>query len=157
MVQWVEQSIGASQGGVKPGLATYWVPGLSEPVVIPRSGRNKGAQEGRCWVWRSGECPVPDGSLGGCQAEAAQGCGRAPWYPSLLVLSLLQEQFTAQELISEQLLFGDREEEVLGVQASDSMVPDRAALPVVKADAVGIAETDHLDTGDRRLGERGWV
>lgn len=100
---------------------------------------------------------MPEGSLGGCQAEAAQGCGRAPWYPPLLVLPLLQEQLTAQELIPEQLLYGDQEEEVLGVQASDNMVSDRAALPVVKADAVGIAQPDHLDIGDRRLGERGWV
>lgn len=77
--------------------------------------------------------------------------------PGTLPSWFCQEQLTAQELIPEQLLFGDREEEVLGVQASDSMVPDRAALPVVKADAVGIAQPDHLDTGDRRLGERGWV
>lgn len=74
----------------------------------------------------------------------------APTHLLTLQLTLPQEQLTAPEAVSEQLLFGGREQEALGVQASHDVVPDRAALTVVAAYAVGVVQPDHLDayTGD---------
>ena len=98
--------------------------------------------------------PSAGGCLGGCQAAAAWGAGRAPWDPYLLalLLTLLQEQLTALELGPEQLLSGDGEEEAPEVQASDDVEPHGAALAVVAAGAVGVVQPDNLDARERGLG-----
>lgn len=99
--------------------------------------------------------PSAGGCLGGGQISAAQGDG-GPWDPHLLALLLTvsQEQLQAPEVESEQLLFGDGEEEALEIQAPDDVVPDGATLPVVAAEATGLVQPDHLDGCTR---EQGWA
>lgn len=96
-----------------------------------------------CWglPWRGPDFGGPGGWEG-------------PWDPHLLALLLAvsQEQLQAPEVESEHLLFGDGEEEALEIQASDDVVPDGAALPVVPAEATGLVQPDHLDGCTRGQG-----
>ena len=124
-----------------PGKAGHPNRVYSEVLGGAEELREAGAQ---CW-----------GLLGGARFRRPRGMG-GPWDPHLLALLLTvsQEQLQAPEVESEQLLFGDGEEEALEIQAPDDVVPDGAALPVVAAEATGLVQPDHLDGCTR---ERGWA
>ena len=56
----------------------------------------------------------------------------------------MQDALTVPHLSLEQVLLGDREEQALGVQRPDDVVPHRAAVSVVAAQAPRHVLLDHL-------------
>lgn len=117
---------------------------------LPREGRSPEL----CPLRGAGRSRGAGGGSGGCPGLGAALEG--PWDAHLLALPLTvsQEQLQAPEVESEDLLFGDGEQEAPEVQASDDAVPDGAALPVVAAEATGLIQPDHLGVRESGAGWR---
>lgn len=93
------------------------------------------------------------GCLGGGQICGPGGGWEGPWDPHLLALLLAvsQEQLQAQKL-NLRISCLETEKEALEIQASDDVVPGRAALPVVPAEATGLVQPDHPGWMHERAG-----
>lgn len=77
-------------------------------------------------------------------AGGAAGHGQAGTHLLALLLALSPQHLAVAELVLEQVLLGGGEEQPLGVQRPDDVVPDGAALPVVAAHSPRHVLSDHL-------------
>ena len=71
-------------------------------------------------------------------------CGPGWPHPLGLQVTLVQDALTVPHLGLEQVLLGDREEQALGVQRPDDVVPHGAAVSVIATQASRHVLLDHL-------------
>ena len=71
-------------------------------------------------------------------------CGPGRPHPLGLQVTLVQDALTVPHLGLEQVLLGDREEQALGVQRPDDVVPHGAAVSVIATQASRHVLLDHL-------------
>ena len=85
-------------------------------------------------------------SPGGLTGPAARPTQPGP-HPLRLQVTLMQDALAVPHLGLEQVLLGDREEQALGVQGPDDVIPDRAAITVIATEAPRHVFLDHLGMG----------
>lgn len=108
------------------GMDQTWTYGAGRDVVLGLVGTRIGG-DGREMGW---------GGLA--------GHGQAGTHLLALLLALSPQHLAVAELVLEQVLLGGGEEQPLGVQRPDDVVPDGAALPVVAAHSPRHVLSDHL-------------